>query len=409
VAGLPAGVLPTADDPVPQLCEGIATTAERLRATARRAAADAAWSPTLTTESFRQSAGCCAITASNLRVALQNLAAHHGRPCAPVSASLADAAEAADRARAAWLHVAWAWDSISTDIRGILNHVAREAAALALWTGRLTYCSPEWTPALGPRHTPRPSSELATDHDQLRQVLGALHNAGDAVAVVAEADQAQARTASMHGRLVVPTRSLPESFDVPYRFAPAPGIRTAPLLSSYDQALQATEEAVGALTQIATEIRPPIRCAVAATPGVDTGSVPEPAHSTGRAPSWPAHVPEAPEQVPVGPVERILLDLDVTSQSELEQAAALDLAADRLIVRAAAKARPSQPARDPARSAGTAELITRLLVATESPVPAALQPDPPAAVSSRRRALTEQPRRTSVPTSARQAEAEPGA
>jgi hypothetical protein len=38
----------------------------------------------------------------------------------------------------------------------------------------------------------------------------------------------------MMGRLIVPTRSLPDSFDVPYRFAPAPGTRSAPLLSSYD-------------------------------------------------------------------------------------------------------------------------------------------------------------------------------
>jgi len=423
VAGLPAGVLPTASDLVPQLCEGIATTAERLRATARRAAVNAASSPSLTTESFRQTAGCCAITASNLRVILQNLAAHHGRPCAPVSAALADAAEAADRSRAAWLHVAGAWDSVSTDVRGILNAVAGEAASLALWTGRLTYSSPEWTPALGPRHAPRPSAELAADQDQLRQVLGALHYAGHAVAVVAEAEQAQARTASIYGRLVTPTRSLPESFDVPYRFAPAPGMRTAPLLSSYDQALQASEEAVEALTQIATEIRVPDRSLAAnrAAVRLGLGAAAESVLATNHARSLagaqaagthpvpePAPVARGPQQLPPGPVERILLDLDVTTQADLERAAALDTAADRLILRAAAMARPSQPNRDLARSAGTAELITRLLVASDGPAPDALQPGASAVVKSRQRELTDQPYRTSIQSSARQAEPEAG-
>jgi hypothetical protein len=250
-----------------------------------------------------------------------------------------------------------------------------------------------------------------------------MHHAGHALAVVAGAEQDQARTASIHGRLIVPTRSLPESFDVPYRFAPAPGIRTTPLLTRYDQALQASGEAAGALTQIATEIRAANRSLAVnrAAVRVGPGSAAEPVLVTSQrhlldsvqeaglhATSAPAPSARAPQQVPAGPVERILLDLDVTSRADLEQAATLDAAADRLILRAANTARPSERRPDPARSAGSAELITRLLVASGDPVPDALQPGACGAVSARRRDLTEQAHRTSIRTSARQAEPEAG-
>ena len=115
----------------------------------------------------------------------------------------------------------------------------RHRSLRARTAAQLAYADPHWTPALGPRHSPRSCGELAADQDQFRQVVDAMYQACHSLAVAAEAEQAQARTAAMHGRLIVPTRSLPESFDVPYRLAPGPGIRTAPLLSSYNQALRA--------------------------------------------------------------------------------------------------------------------------------------------------------------------------
>ena len=108
---------PAGDASVTGLCDGVISTAERLRAAARQAAVRPAWSPVLTRESLRQTAGCCAITASNLRVVLRTLAEHQGRPGAPLSTSMADAAAAADGARATWLQAAEAWDDITTDTR----------------------------------------------------------------------------------------------------------------------------------------------------------------------------------------------------------------------------------------------------------------------------------------------------
>jgi anti-sigma regulatory factor (Ser/Thr protein kinase) len=43
----------------------------------------------------------------------------------------------------------------------------------------------------------------------------------------------QLETAAKAGRLVVPTRSLPARFDIPYRFAPAPPSSVGPVLDTY--------------------------------------------------------------------------------------------------------------------------------------------------------------------------------
>jgi len=423
LAGSPSARLPARDATVPELCDGIIGTAQRLRAATRRAATEAAWSPALTRESLRQTAGCCAITASNLRIILRSLAEHCDRAFTPIRTAFASAAEAADSARAKWLSIAGAWDSITTDTHGYRSPAAAEAAALALWTGRLAYSSPDWTPALGPQHAPRPAAGLAKDLEQLGRVVEALHQASQTLAVVAEAERTQVRTASLHGRLIVPTRSLPDSFDVPYRFAPAPGIRTGPLLSSYDQALAASEHATGALTRVAAEIHAPVRTArlrPARVPSV--GTVAEADRRAARqhlaaavqnsqpAPAaHPQSVGNGLEPLPPGPVERVLIDLNISSRTDLEQAAALDTAAEQLILRAAASASRAQPGRDLARSAGTAELIAHLLVASDGTIPAALKPTDRTAVAQHSSARNEHAHRHASRPLIRQPEAEAGA
>ena len=163
---MPTAGLPGQADPVPVLCHGLIRTAERLRAAARRAVPVATWSPGFTRESMRQSAACCAVTASSLRILLRTLAEHEDACTGPISASLANAAEAVDRSRVAWLRVAGAWDTVTTDTRGYVSPAAAEAASLALWAGRLAYDRPDWTPSLGPRHEPRAAAELtATKED----------------------------------------------------------------------------------------------------------------------------------------------------------------------------------------------------------------------------------------------------
>lgn len=386
VSALPSGGMPPDGATVHALCEGVLATAERLRSAARRAAQQAAWSPLMTRESLRHTAGCCAVAASNVRLLLRTLAADRAGPCALANRALADAAAAADDARATWLRVAEAWDVVTTDTRSTMNPVAAEASALALWTGRLAYASPAWTPAIGPQHAPRSAAELAPSPDGLRQVVDALHYTCHTLTAVADADRAQARLAAMNGRLIVPTRSLPDGFDVPYRFAPAPATRVEPLLFSYDLAADADNEATAAVGQIAADVKAPSRVlttyravlrtkhdAAVSAPGLTT--TPEAVPDARLATSASRLADFQTQSLPPGPVERILLDLDVTSRSDLNQAIALDTAADVLILRAAVAARPRSD-RDLSRSAGTAELVSHLFAASKGGLPEALRPEP---------------------------------
>jgi hypothetical protein len=365
----PAARLPTGLESVADLEAGVISTAERLRFAARHVPPEAPWSRPLTRETLRQTAGCCAVSASNMRIMLRTLAVQHSRPRAELRASLTKAAEAVDRSRAAWLAVTESWNSITTDTRGSMGPAGTEAAALALWTGRLVYANPDWTPSLGPQHVPRLSDELALDIDGLREALDAAHHVAYTLTCVADADGDTARIASMAGRLIVPTRSLPDEYDVPYRFSPAPPSSADPLLSSYQQALQASQEATAATSTLAAEVRADsrvlttARAAACRSPSAWAGRPLHPASAELGRDRHGAAITAAqhPQLLPPGPVERILIELDVRSTSDLEQAAAIDRAADKLILRATTRPKPSEPNRDRGRPAGSAELAERAL------------------------------------------------
>jgi hypothetical protein len=104
--------------------------------------------------------------------------------------------------------------------------------AKSLWTGRLAYADPAWTPDLGPAHVLRTPEQLAPSAAELAGLVAAVHHACDTLSQLAAADLSQLTIASRAGRLLVPTRTLPESFDVPHPFAPAPGPRADPLLAA---------------------------------------------------------------------------------------------------------------------------------------------------------------------------------
>jgi len=381
VNAVPDPCLPASGDSIVNLNAGVISTAERLRMAARRASAEAPWSRQLTRETLRQTAGCCAISASNMLITLTTLATDRGTPCARFSATVARATDAADRARAAWLAVTESWDSITTDARGAMGSAGTEAAALALWTGRLAYANPEWNPGLGPLHPPRSVGEFAADTDQLRGAIDAVHHVCYTLTQVAEANRDDVRIASMTGRLIVPTRSLPEGYDIPYRFAPAPPSSTAPLLSSYDQALQASAEATAAVAGIAADLQADsrvittARAAARADPSAWSGQpIRDRLADFGGTQGRNSEAASRQSQpAPPGPVERILIELDVTSKPDLEHAAAIDKAADQLILRAATRGGPLQPDRDLGRSAGSAELIGHV-ISTNGSVLSALRP-----------------------------------
>ena len=111
--------------------------------------------------SLHQVAAASTVTSHNCRVVLQTLTTGiSGRGSDRLRADLAEAAEAASHARLAWRRVAGALDQVVTDGRGHVSPVAVETRDLAIWTGRLAYAEPEWTPSSGPRREIRPPESL---------------------------------------------------------------------------------------------------------------------------------------------------------------------------------------------------------------------------------------------------------
>jgi hypothetical protein len=146
-------------------------------------------------------------------------------------------------------------------------------------------------------------------------------------------DPTQLRIAAQVGRLLVLTRSLPERFDIPHRFAPAPGDRTEPLLTAYDTARTASDHATAHVGRVASTVRAPSQILTLAQGAGEAGWGRRPPGDKQRTPEPPA--PRRPSRHLPGPVERVLRDLDVTSPAALQHASAIDQVAEQLILESA--------------------------------------------------------------------------
>ena len=377
--------IPADDETVTRLCQGTTETAERVRHAARTAVPQAAWSPALTADSFRQTAASATVISHNCATVLSSLAVlAQERGVPDLSRDLLTSARAAAVARTTWLAAAQAWSRITTDTRGAISPAAAEAADLALWTGRIAHADPGWTLDQGPSSVHRPPHDLAPVPGDLAIVVAAAHQACETLTSLAAADHAQIGTAARAGRLLVPTRSLPATFDVPHPFAPAPRDRIGALLASYHDAGTASAQATATIAHVAADVRAPSRVLSTARAAIRAGPGPD-GHTT-RAPARPDAQPSPVHELP-GPVERILQDLGVTSTDVLHHAAVIDQAGEQLILDAAQATEPRHPAFGTAslsRSAGTAEIINHMLASGDPRAAAFLHPAPPRAARSAR-------------------------
>jgi hypothetical protein len=233
----PAVQLPPPEATVSDLCAGIISAAQRANQARRELAARAAWTPELTADSMRHAAANYVVVSFNTETVYRVFAArarqlgYHA-----LAPGLDAAADRADDSRRAWLAVAHVWDTMVTDSRGYLSRPAAEAGHLALWTGRLAYADPAWTPARRPSHAVRDPASLAPGPAVLAEVASALHYAADSLARAARTDLDTVGTAGRAGRLYVTTRSLPAHYDVPRPYADAPRDRIADALAVYADA-----------------------------------------------------------------------------------------------------------------------------------------------------------------------------
>lgn len=230
---------PDGTEPLPALCAGVISAAERLRHAARRAAARTARSPALNAESLRHAAAASVVTSHNCAAVLRVLASEHTDRTAD---SMDRAAKAAELSRNRWLAAARQLDQITSDMRGYLAAEAADARDLALWTGRLAHADPDWTPASSPHQATRGADELAAGPGGIERVAAAVHHASDALQHLAAAHQQQAWLGVRADRFLVATRSLPEDYDVARPYAPATRARATLVITAYESAHRANHQ-----------------------------------------------------------------------------------------------------------------------------------------------------------------------
>ena len=321
---IPVNVMPVAQAPSPEasisdLCAGIIGTAQRANQARRELLARAAWSPELTADSMRHAAANYVVVSFNTEavyLALAVRARQLGYDALIPGLDLA--AARADDSRRAWLAVAHVWDNMVTDSRAYLSRPAAEAGHLALWTGRLAYADPAWTPARRPSHAVRDPASLAPSPAALAEVASAMHYATDSLARAARTDRDTVRVAARAGRLYVTTRSLPEvKYDVRRPYANAPRDRIVDAFAVYANTADISQAALRSAADIAAAVEAPSQVLSAAE-----------------------QVTAEPAVAPQGRLERHLLDLGVHDKEMLRQGVELDQRAQQLLSRASAEIRP---------------------------------------------------------------------
>jgi hypothetical protein len=369
---IPANALPSRRFPAPAesvagLCQGVISSAQRVRHLSWVSGRQPGWSPDLTVNSLRRIAATSTLTSHHCELLLRSLAARApGHAQAGHAAGLLQAAEAAARARQGWLHLAHALDRVTTETRLHLSPDADESADLALWTGRLAYADPGWTLTSGPAHQPRPPQTLLSEAGDARLAVAAVHYACDTLTSLGHAEREHIRAAGAAERILVTTRSLPATMDILRPFAPAPPDRIESLVSACDHTGRSAEQATAHVADIAAAIGAPSRVLTTARQAADPGPSRQPNRGgAAPAPGGPGsrRFAEACQELP-GPVERTLHELGITDSELLQRGAVIDRAGEQLIIDAAVglgprRSRPSATALS--RSADTARLVNHAL------------------------------------------------
>jgi hypothetical protein len=361
LAAIPANLPPayrplTAENAVPGLCEGVITTAARLQYGAAAFARTARWSAQATSASWRHDSLASAITADTSEVIIRSLArraASLGLHPA-IQAHLDNSARALQLACTAWRAVTGEWDLLSTGTRkrAGISPVAAEMDDLVLRIGRLAYRNPGWTPACGNASLARQAADLAPDADAVSTVLAAVHHVTDTLTHIAVTDRRCVRQAAADHRLYIPTRLLPDDYDIPRPYTPAPRSRMTALLNGYRLAVKTCTAATAALDDLALAAGATSRVLTAAhtTPAVTGYPRPAPGQvqadrtrdllSSGQLPATPAQS---------GGIEDVVRDLQLTEPVLLLRAAALDEATRDLLAEATAKVGRQTPSHKPTR------------------------------------------------------------
>jgi hypothetical protein len=332
----PPRQLPSAGEPVRELCQRIPLTAERLRYAAF--APRARWSPTVTSVAWRRDALASAITAHACEFILRTLAERARQLSLQLAyqQQLRDAAAHMHEAWNSWRAVTGHWDTLTTGHKRTpgTTPVAAEISDLVQRAGQLAYANPQWTPACSAASQIRDPASLAYSPADVTAVLGAVHHTADAITWITATDHQAVIAAAADNRLYIPTRLLSDKYDIPRPYTPAPPANTNALLAAYDTARQATTRSTAALDDLATAVNAPSSVLAAthraATTNRYQNSRPH-CNRLGRE-----HHPSSPAP---GRTEQALHKLHIRDPALLLRAAVVDQTAHDLIAEATTKAR----------------------------------------------------------------------
>jgi hypothetical protein len=270
---------------------------------------------------------------------LTDRAAHLGIDAA-ITSQLRGAAAAMSQTWPAWRTVNCEWDILTTGAshRTASTPAASDLGDLALRTGRLAYANPGWTLDYAEASTLRGRAALARTRDDIPAVIAAVHHAADAITRIAARHQQAVRAAASERRLYLPTRLMPEDYDIHRPYTLATSKRTDKLLATYATAINASTRATEALDELAATTGAP-----SAILGIHRGfarlqpgqRLPDRTDVLHRQ-VHPALPPVTLEQGTQ--IELLLHRLHITEPSMLLDAAAIDQATTNLLAEAIAKA-----------------------------------------------------------------------
>lgn len=347
---LPAYRTPGEGLPVPDLCQALVASSKRVSHLAWAAALAWPGSAAVSATSWRRIATTSTATSHHCHLLLTALAAradHHSQG-ADMSDTLVRTASWARRSRTAWLRAARELSDVTTDVRWETSRAADEANDLAIWTGRLAFARPNWSPSDGPRYPTRRPEELVPASGDLSEVVTAVHYCSEALARLAVCNEEQVRGAVSIERVRVSARDLPDGSENLDRFVPAPKGRVASLLEACREATKTSSETASRMAGIARHIGARSQILGTARVVARPASIRKHSRPTASLPAGQQDETMPDSSALPGPVETKVRELGATSPRLLCRASGVDLLAHQVITEAAeARSHPggSKPAR----------------------------------------------------------------
>jgi hypothetical protein len=264
-----------------------------------------------------------------------------------------------------------------TETKGLTAPTVPDAGDLLVRLGRLAFGDPAWTPSLGPQAPAQNLTDRSADGVRFVVAVEAMHHAADALARTGAADLRAVRTAVRASRLYVPTRTLPEEYDVPYKFGHAAPAQAASVVDAYQAAVETAVHMVEDLDALAVTLHSPSRILAA----VRAAAHPEQRDSRAMVPGRSVAPPFSPlarelgaiGDIHPGPVEKAVRQMQTTDPLLMLRAKAIDLAGRELLT----EARRTRPGHSASRRANDEQTAG----AASTPAILAAQSFPPQGVT----------------------------